>query len=84
MDLYKYIDSKLESLNFEKTGFVDFSKIKIIYKEIYVEKNRSGLKSIDNIKREIIEDDEDQTAHNPYLEGQDIRDLSNFFENYDN
>ena len=47
------------------------------------EKNENSIKSIDNVVREIVEEDDEKdglTAHNPYEEGADIFDISKEFE----
>lgn len=72
-EFFKFITSKVTTLKIPTQDDFNHESLRIIFADNNIEKNTKGFQSIDNLKRVIIEDEEDTTANNPFLDGDEIK-----------
>lgn len=79
-DFFKFLSSKVNSLKIHTDNNINHDSLRIIFADFTIEKNDKGLQSIDTLRRVIIEDEEDTTAHNPYVDGLPIKSVNKLFD----
>lgn len=53
--MYEFIFYKIKELKLNVDGLINLDSLRILYADINMEKSDAGIKSIDNINREIID-----------------------------
>lgn len=79
-DFFKFLVSKVNSLKIPTDNLINHDALRIIFADFTIEKNDQGLQSIDTLRRVIIEDEEDTTAHDPFVDGLEIKTIDKLFD----
>ena len=66
---YNFLDVQLKEQDVTMAGFIDSDAFGSAGVKYSLERNDLPVKSIDKLKRRFVEDVNDATAHNPFMEG---------------
>lgn len=82
-DFYRFISNRMKFFGYKMEGFVDDKNFSKFSADMGVEKSVATQQHVDDLIRKFIEDPEDNTGHNPFIEGPSVLDLNRFMEDDD-